>query len=93
MAPASQAGQLPRKLHCTNKGSPPDLFLADITARGVPCPAARRFIFSLARSHPTFKVEVTKFRGYVCVPTEEAVPSIWVRCTKGRRVIRWDNGT
>ena len=78
--------------HCSNAGSPNDFFLANITSRHVSCRAAMRFIIALHGARPDFKSEVTQFRSFTCTPTTEGV-AVWVRCVKGRRLIRWINGT
>jgi hypothetical protein len=84
----------PRRVrHCSNAGTPPDTFLANITTRHVSCRTARRFIVSLLRVHPDFKTEVTHFRAYTCTPSPEGVAAVWVRCVEGPRLIRWLNGT
>lgn len=82
-----------RVKHCSNTGTPPDLFLADLTTRHVACRTARRFIIALHGSRPNFKTEVTNFRAFTCTPSTESVAAVWVRCVAGRKLIRWVNGT
>jgi hypothetical protein len=83
----------PRRVrHCSNAGTPTDLFLASVTTRHVSCRTARRLIISLHRARPHFKAEVTHFRAYTCSPSPEGV-AVWVRCVEGPRLIRWLNGT
>lgn len=78
--------------HCSNAHTPPDMFLAEITANRVSCRAARRFIFALNGHRPNLKRHRTHFRGYDCRPEQEGVAAR-IRCTRGLRTIRWLEGT
>jgi hypothetical protein len=78
--------------HCSNAGTPEEMFLAEITARRVSCRAARRFIIALNVHRPDLKDRKTHYRGYDCRPRWEGVAAR-IRCTQSLRVIRWLEGT
>lgn len=78
--------------HCSNAGTPEDLFLADITARGVTCPVALRFIIGINGQQHHLKYRTTHYDRYVCHPRQEGVAAR-IRCTRGRQEIRWLQGT
>jgi hypothetical protein len=80
-------------LHCSNAGTPGKFFVLDITARGVPCRAARRFIVAINKHRRELKVRKTRYRRYDCRPQQEGVAAWIIRCTRGRRLIRWLEGT
>lgn len=87
---AMNRGQI---LHCSNTGTPEEFFVVDITARGVPCRAARRFIVAINEHRRDLKVRKTHYRGYGCRPRQDGVAAWRIRCTRGRRLIRWLAGT
>jgi hypothetical protein len=78
--------------HCSNAGTPDELFLAEITARGVSCAAARRFIIDINGHRLHLKYHATHYDGYACRPRQEGVAA-WIRCTQRKREIRWIQGT
>lgn len=78
--------------HCSNARTPPEMFLAEITASRVSCRAAKRFIVALNTHRPKLKYRRTHFRGYGCRPRSEGVTAR-ISCTRGSRVIRWLEGT
>jgi hypothetical protein len=77
---------------CSNAGTPQELFLADITARDVSCATAIRFIVGINGQHRDLKYHSVHYRAYLCRPKPEGVAAR-IRCTHGRRVITWYEGT
>lgn len=92
LPPLSLAANSSPVHRCSNAGTPAELFLAEISARGVSCAAAKRFIIDINGQHPDVKYRPTHYRGYTCHPRQEGVAA-WIRCTRGHREIRWLQGT
>lgn len=68
-------------------------FALDITAQGVSCPDARRFVAGVTAHRIALKARDTSYDGYRCHPRQTG-PGGWaIRCTSGPRVIRWLAGT
>jgi hypothetical protein len=86
---ATNRGQV---LRCSNAGTPEELFLADITTRRVSCGASRRFIVTINEHRRDLKSRKTRYRRYDCRPRQDGVAA-WIRCTRGRQLIRWLEGT
>lgn len=80
-------------LHCSNAGTPVEFFVVDITARRVPCRAARRFIVAINKHRRYLKTQKTRFRRYDCRPRQNGMGAWRIRCARGRRLIRWLEGT
>jgi hypothetical protein len=78
---------------CRSSGALHEFFVVDITARRVSCRAARRFIVAINKDRRYLKVEETHFRRFDCRPFQASVPDTWIRCERGRRLIRWLQGT
>jgi hypothetical protein len=78
--------------HCSNANTPEELFLVDITARGVSCAVALQFIVAISEHRGGLKTQNTRYEGYLCHPRPEGVATR-ICCTRGRRVIGWSAGT
>jgi hypothetical protein len=78
--------------HCSNANTPEELFLVEITARGVSCAVALPFIVAISEHRERLKIQNTRYAGYFCRPRSEGVAAR-IRCTQGRRVIAWFAGT
>jgi hypothetical protein len=85
--------RIPEPLHdCSNAGTPEEMFVVDIAARGVSCATARRFIVAFNDHTIYVKERNTHFRGYLCRPSGGVISTL-IRCTSGQRLIRWVQGT
>jgi len=79
-----------RVQHCGRVGA---AFALDVTAQGVSCAAARRFVSGISDHRVQLKEQGTAYGGYHCHPRQVG-PAEWhIRCTRGQRVIRWLAGT
>jgi hypothetical protein len=63
-----------------------------VTARGVSCTTADRFIVAISEHRERLKIQNTPYAGYFCRPRPEGV-AVRIRCTQGQRVIAWFAGT
>ncbi len=78
---------------CSTNDAVGQVFAYDITTRNVPCPTARSFIVAINNRFVRLKAQNTYYRGYICHPRQLG-PAGWnIRCTRGRKAIRWLEGT
>jgi hypothetical protein len=68
-------------------------FALDITAQGVSCHEARRFVAAVTAHRIALKARNTSYDGYRCRPRQTGAAGWAIRCTRGPRVIRWLAGT
>lgn len=94
-AAASASGRLAEggSHHAQSCGRVAPAFATDITATGVSCPAARRFVAAVSAHRATLKVHDTSYDGYHCHPRQVGAAGWAIRCSRGARVIRWSSGT